>query len=124
VERVEAALLEELERLGREPISEDELARARALIETEELGALSRVEERADRLSMYATLFDDPDLINRMLPRYLAVTPEQIQSVSSEVFREDNRVILTYLPQLAPADTASETEGDAEEAPEDEEVAA
>jgi predicted Zn-dependent peptidase len=124
VERVENALLEELDRLGREPISEDELARARALIETEELGALSRVEERADRLSMYATLFDDPDLINRMLPRYLAVTAEQIRSVSAEVFREDNRVILTYLPQLAPADTASETEEDAEEAPEDEEVAA
>ncbi len=67
VERVEAAFLEELERLGREPISDDELARARALIETDELGALQRVEERADRLSMYATLFDDPGLINRML---------------------------------------------------------
>ena len=38
--------------------------------------ALQRVEERADRLSMYATLFDDPGLINRMLPRYLAVTAE------------------------------------------------
>jgi predicted Zn-dependent peptidase len=124
VERVEASLLEELERLGRERISDDELARARALIETEELGGLSRVEERADRLSMYATLFDDPDLINQMLPRYLAVSAEEIQAVSAEVFREDNRVILTYLPELAPADTASETEGAADEAAEDEEVAA
>ena len=124
VERVEAALLEELERLGREPVSDDELARARALIETEELGGLSRVEERADRLSMYATLFDDPDLINRMLPRYLSVTAEQIQSISADVFREDNRVILTYLPQLPPADSASETESDADDAAEDEEVAA
>ena len=67
----------------REPISDDELARARALIETEELGGLSRVEERADRLSMYATLFDDPDLINQMLPRYLAVTAEQIRDVAA-----------------------------------------
>ncbi|MEA2547005.1 MAG: zinc protease, partial [Chloroflexota bacterium] len=80
VERVEAALHEELELLGREPITDDELARARALIETEELGGLSRVEERADRLSMYATLFDDPDLINRMLPRYLSITAEQIRA--------------------------------------------
>jgi predicted Zn-dependent peptidase len=132
VERVEAALLEELERLGREPISEDELARARALIETEELGGLSRVEERADRLSMYATLFDDPDLINRMLPRYLAVSAEDIRSIAADVFRADNRVILTYLPELPPADTASETEAEASEADpnapstadEDEEVAA
>ncbi len=110
VERVEAALHEELERLGREPITDDELARARALIETEELAGLSRVEERADRLSMYATLFDDPDLINRMLGRYLAVTADQIRSVASEVFRADNRVVLTYLPDLPPADTATAEE--------------
>jgi predicted Zn-dependent peptidase len=124
VEKVEAALIEEIERLGREPISADELARAHALIETEELGGLSRVEERADRLSMYATLFDDPDLINQMLPRYLAVTSDDIRSISAEVFREDNRVILTYLPELAPADAASEADPEADEAVEDEEVAA
>jgi predicted Zn-dependent peptidase len=112
VERVEAALLEEIDRLGREPVSDDELARARALIETEELGALSRVEERADRLSMYATLFDDPDLINQALPRYLAVTAAQIQAVAAEVFPADNRVVLTYLPEEAPADTASVADPD------------
>jgi predicted Zn-dependent peptidase len=114
VERVEAALHEELDRLAREPISDDELARARALIETEELGGLSRVEERADRLSMYATLFDDPDLINRMLPRYLSITADQIQEVAAATFRADNRVVLTYLPELPPAETASNTEEEAE----------
>ena len=118
VERVEAALHEELERLTVELISDDELARARALIETEELGGLSRVEERADRLSMYATLFDDPDLINQMLPRYLGVTAEQIREVAAATFRADNRVILTYLPELPPADTASLESDDAGEPPE------
>ena len=62
IEKVEAALLEELERLGTELVTDDEMVRARALVETDELGALQRVEERADRLSMYATLFDDPGL--------------------------------------------------------------
>jgi predicted Zn-dependent peptidase len=132
VERVEAALHEELDKLAREPISDDELARARALIETEELAALSRVEERADRLSMYATLFDDPDLINRMLGRYLSITAEQIQAVSADVFRADNRVVLTYLQQLPPADSAANTDDEAEQETEkeaaeldaDEEVAA
>ncbi|HXG39815.1 MAG TPA: pitrilysin family protein, partial [Candidatus Limnocylindrales bacterium] len=79
--RLEAAYEEELERIGREPVTDDELGRARALVETEELGALMRVEERADRLAMYATLFDDPDLINRQLDRYLAVTAEEIRRV-------------------------------------------
>jgi predicted Zn-dependent peptidase len=132
VERVEAALHEELDRLAREPISDDELARARALIETEELGGLSRVEERADRLSMYATLFDDPDLINQMLPRYLSITADQIREVAAATFRADNRVVLTYLPELPPAETASNTEdatespdaAPADEAADEEEVAA
>ena len=98
LERLEAVFSEELERITREPISPDELERARALTEADELGALMRVDERADRLSMYATLFDDPDLINRMLPRYLSVTAEDIQRVAADVFRPDNRVVLTFLP--------------------------
>ena len=101
IERVEVAFHEELERIGHEPVSEDELARAKALIETEELGALQRVDERADRLAMLATLFDDPDLVNRMLARYLAVTADQVRRVSGAVFRPDNRVVLTYVPTEA-----------------------
>ena len=80
------------------PRPADELERAKALTEADELGALQRVEERADRLSMYATLFDDPDLVNRILPRYLAVTAEQIRDVCRDVFRPDNRLVMTYLP--------------------------
>jgi len=79
-------------------VTADELARARALIETYELEALQRVDERADRLAMFATLLDDPDLINRQLDRYLSVTPAEIQAVAAEVFRPDNRVVLTYMP--------------------------
>jgi len=100
---VERAFEEELERMGREPVTDDELARARALIETYELEALQRVDERADRLAMLATLLDDPDLINRQLGRYLAVTAADIQAVAAEVFRPDNRVVLTYMPETGPA---------------------
>ncbi|MEO8228150.1 MAG: pitrilysin family protein [Chloroflexota bacterium] len=110
LERVESVFLEELERLVREPVTADELARAQALIETEELGALQRVEERADRLSMYASLFDEPGLINEMLGRFLSVTPERIQAVAGEVFRADNRVVMTYVPSLPPVEAVSEDE--------------
>ena len=119
ISRVETVFIEELERLGRELITEDELVRARALVETDELGALQRVEERADRLAMYATLFDDPGLINTMLGRYLAVTPEAIRDVAASVFRADNRVVLTYVPEKPPAGVEAvdgESAGDVEEA--------
>ena len=107
---VERAFEEELERLGREPVTDDELARARALIETYELEALQRVEERADRLAMYATLLDDPEMINRQLSRYLSVGKAEIQAVAADVLRPDNRVVLTYLPA-----TAGQTQGVDEE---------
>jgi len=119
VARVETAFLEELERLTTEPVTEDELARAHALVEADELGALQRVDERADRLSMYTTLFDDPGLINRMLPRYLAVTPEAIRVAAADVFRADNRLVLTYLPEGPAADEAAlSDEGDDSESDE------
>ncbi len=110
VERVEAVYEEELERLSRELVSDDELARAKALIETDELGSLQRVEERADRLAMYATLFADPDLINRQLDRYLSVTAEQIREVAAQVFQPRNRVVLTYVPNAGSTGGAEESE--------------
>ncbi len=105
---VEAAFHEELEKLASEAPSEDEVARAKALIEADELGSLARVEERARRLAEYAGLFDDPDLINTLLPRYLAVTADQIRDAARAVFRADNRVVLTYVPA-----TTGDATGDA-----------
>jgi predicted Zn-dependent peptidase len=104
--QLETAFWEELERLGREPVSDDELDRAKALTEADELGALQRVDEKADRLSMYATLFDDPGMINTILPRYLSTTAQQIRDASAEVFVAENRAVLTYVP-AAGSDTVT-----------------
>jgi predicted Zn-dependent peptidase len=112
--RLETAFWEELEKLTKELVSDDELGRAKALTEADELGALQRVDEKADRLSMYATLFDDPEMINDILPRYLSTTAEQIRDVCAAVFRADNRVVLTYLPTAGTdATPAAEPEAEA-----------
>ena len=76
--RVEAAFHEELERLAPRPRERRRAGAGQGADREPTSSARSqRVEERADRLSMYATLFDDPGLVNRMLPRYLAVTAER-----------------------------------------------
>jgi predicted Zn-dependent peptidase len=111
---LEAGFWEELERMGREPVSEDELARAKALTEADELGALQRVDEKADRLSLYATLFNDPGMVNSILTRYLSTTAEQIQAVCRDVFVPDNRVVLTYVPVGADAPPSGEPTATAE----------
>ena len=71
-----------------------------ALIESAELGALGRVEEVADRLShVRGTYFDRPELINEQLGRYLAVDAARHPGCRGEVFRADNRAVMTYVPR-------------------------
>jgi predicted Zn-dependent peptidase len=108
VAAVEAIFDEELARMTREPVTDDELERARALIESSELGAVARMEEVADRLSMYATYFDRPELINEHLGRYLDVDSEAIGAVCRQVFDTDERAVITYVPKAAAA-AAGET---------------
>jgi zinc protease len=106
---VEATLLEEIERLRTEPVSDDELDRAKALTETEMLGELQRVENVADGLAMWATLFDDPGLINEQLQRYLAVTASDLRDAANEVFDPGNLAILTYVPEAGePGDAVTD----------------
>jgi predicted Zn-dependent peptidase len=56
---------------------------------------------------MYATLLDDPGMINHQLDRYLAVSAADIQAVAAEVLRPENRAVITYVPA---ADVAAGTE--------------
>ena len=96
---VEGIFNEELTRMTREAVTDDEIARAHALIESSELGALSHMDEVADRLSMYATYFDRPELINEQLGRYLAVDAEAVREVCAEVFDTEARAVITYVPR-------------------------
>ena len=115
---MEAGFLEEIARLAVEDVTDDELQRAKALIETDELGSLQRVSERADRLSMYATLLDEPDEINRQLDRYLAVTAADVRAACAALLVEHNRVILTYVPaSTADADRAEDAGDDEGDGP-------
>jgi len=98
---VEAMFDEELRRMTRESVTDDELARAHALIESSELSALSRMDEVADRLSMYTTYFDRPELINEQLGRFLEVDAEAVRDVCADVFGTDERATITYVPRAS-----------------------
>jgi hypothetical protein len=59
---------------------------------------LEQLGERADRISQYACLFDDPELVNSEVARYDAVDVAQVRAVMAARAGADNRVILTYVP--------------------------
>lgn len=98
VETVETAFHDVIEGLDAEEVTSDELARARATAEREELEELSKAAGRADRLSMYATLVGDPRRANERLPALLGVTAAEIGAVAADVFRSDNRAVVIYQP--------------------------
>lgn len=108
---LEAALTVEIDRLAADGPSEAELERVRNLHAAAVESSLERISERADRVSMYTCLFDDPDRINGEVSRYLAVGSDPVRRVMADVLRPDNRLALTYLPaeaELAAAAGAEE----------------
>jgi predicted Zn-dependent peptidase len=97
-ETMEAALWAEVDRLASDGPRDDELERVRNLHAAGVESSLERISERADRLSMYACLFDQPERINTEVSRYEAVDAGQVREAMASSIRDDNRVVLTYLP--------------------------
>jgi zinc protease len=97
-EALEAALWTEVDRLSADGPTDDELERVRNLHGAGVEASLERMSERADRLSMYACLFDEPERINTEVSRYEAVDAGRVRAAMNASLREDNRVVLTYIP--------------------------
>jgi zinc protease len=98
---VEAAVLEQVALLAESPPTPEEMERALVGLEARRVLELQKFSERADQLSMLATYFDAPELINEEMERYRAVTAEAVQRFAREHLVKENRVVLTYLPLAA-----------------------
>jgi zinc protease len=96
---VEDGINAELERVRQELISETELQKLKNQFENRMVNSNTTIASRATNLANYYTIFNDADLINTELDRYLAVNREDIQRVAQQYLREDNRVVLYYLPK-------------------------
>jgi zinc protease len=96
--RLESELLTEIDRLVDSGPSDDELVRVRNLHAAATASSLERTRERAQRLSQYTCLLDEPERINTEDSRYEGVTADDARAAMATVIRPDNRVVLTYVP--------------------------
>ncbi|MEP6733181.1 MAG: pitrilysin family protein [bacterium] len=96
---LEYAVHAEIDRLVDDGVTEDEVARAVALIETDMVAALQSAGDRADRLSMFATYFGDPRIVNVQTERYRAVTSEKVNAFARARLIRHNRATLLYVPR-------------------------
>jgi zinc protease len=89
----------EIDLLLSDGVTIEEVNRAVALIETDLVTSLQSAGERADGLSMFATYFEEPELINEQGDRYRSVTVERVNDLIAERMVEENRASLLYVPR-------------------------
>ncbi len=105
-EQLEAAVHAELDLARADGVTEREVARAIALMETHFVTSLQSAAERADQLSRFATYFGDAALVNAQPARYRAVTAADVTAFARAFLGHENRATLLYVPADAGEDVA------------------
>ena len=103
LDEVEAAVEAEMERIRREPPTEEELARVKNRLEASHYRQLAQVGSfggRADQLNHFNVFGGDPGMINSSLDRYLAVQRDDVLRVSESVL-DHRQVTMRVLPEGA-----------------------
>ena len=101
LEEVEAATDAEIARLWQDPPTEEELQRARNRLESSHYRQLARIGGfggRADVLNYYNVFYNDPNMINTGLEKYLAVNKEDILRVGGQIL-DQRQVRMRVLPE-------------------------
>lgn len=96
---LEEAMNEELKKLRETLISDDELQKLKNQIESQIIQSNASLADITYNLAINYTYYQDTERINSEIDKYLAVTKEDIQRVAQKYFRDDNRVVLYYLPK-------------------------
>lgn len=94
---LEKAILEELERLKREPVSAEELKKIKNQIQTGFLRQLNSNPKLAYWLSYGQSLFGDWRYLVQRLEAYEKVTPEDIRRVAEKYLTARNRTVATLV---------------------------
>lgn len=81
-------------------VNDKEFEKAKNSIENDFINNLQTVMGKADALASYWTFYKNTNLINTIVGKYLDVTKEQILTAANKYLNTNNRVVLTYLPNI------------------------
>nr|HPJ53646.1 pitrilysin family protein [Flavobacteriales bacterium] len=96
---LEEAMDAEVLRLQQDLVQEEELAKLKAQLETEQVMDNARIAGVASKLASAYTFLGDASAASTEIERYLAITPKDIQRAATTYFNRDSRVVLHYLPK-------------------------
>lgn len=113
VEKLEAALRAEIERIAKEGVSPDELRRVKAQLIASQVYKRDSVYGQAMEIGAMEMAGISHKLIDRIIERLAAVTPSQVQAVAQKYFSDDQLTVATLspLPITAQAENQSSVSG-------------
>lgn len=95
----EEILYEMLDEIKTEPVSDTELQKAKNILEADFLRSLKTNNGRAEQIGYMETAFGDYKTIFTILENYRAVTAEDVRRVMGDYFIEENRTVVTLIPE-------------------------
>ncbi|HEY3265574.1 MAG TPA: pitrilysin family protein [Armatimonadota bacterium] len=107
IEKAEATLDAEIERVKAGGVTEDELKRARIQLRTSAVSHLQKTADKASFLATYALYYNDPDLINTIYSKQAAITAEDVQRVAKTYLTKENSATIIVLPARAAKSAAA-----------------
>lgn len=96
---VERALLDQLDRMQDTLVSKAELSKAKNKLITSELRERETNEGKSFALAYAAVMLGNPAEVNTAIEKLQKVTAADVQRVMKKYFKNDNRVVLYYLPE-------------------------
>lgn len=96
---LEQVIQQELEMIKTTVPAVREVERARNQYEASFIERLESVNGKADMLNNYYYLTGNPDYFNEDLARYYAIDPQDISTVASRYLRNNERVVISFVPK-------------------------
>lgn len=93
------AIEKEFTAVRKQKISEQEYTKILNQLESDFVRQNSRMVGIAENLANYHVYYGNASLINNVIEKYRAITPEYLQEVAQEYLVPENRVVLYYLPE-------------------------
>lgn len=104
LDKLEAAMTEQVARIASEPVSDAELSRAENQYETSFVSRLQSVQQRAAMLNLYQMAVGDPGFAEKDLDRYRKASKDSILAISRATFDPRALVVIRVVPrEVAPA---------------------
>jgi predicted Zn-dependent peptidase len=104
-DELEAAMREEIGKLAA-GITEEELDRARAVLERDHLQSISSPSGLADTIGSCTQLFDDPELAYTWPERWAEIGAEEVRAAAERLLSDDNLLVVRFDPDTAGAESA------------------